>query len=328
MNIFPSSGRFALWLASFLSVFLVAAPAAYADFSGSVVSVLDGDTIEVLYKSRAERIRLNGIDCPEKGSSLKQVIESDRTGRCTMQHHRSVFLVTGSLLLGLSGCAGDSMKTSSEPTPTSQIAQSPGETAQPPLGATQEFGTVQPSPGTMLPSTRSEPGSAVPSEPPAAGEVQERAGRDPIETILQNVLPDLIVVGILPPDQPLLISQTEISMIFTIEIENRGEMSAAPFWIAPEYSRPFSDTPGEWYVTELIEHTWGYMPPGQKFARIVHAHFGTWLRGQTIDLRVTVDACTPCPTGSGPALYFGPSCMVHESNELNNKSAPLRISLP
>jgi len=40
-----------------------------ADFSGQVVSVLDGDTIEVLHNNRAERIRLNGIDCPEKGQA-------------------------------------------------------------------------------------------------------------------------------------------------------------------------------------------------------------------------------------------------------------------
>jgi len=34
------------------------------DFSGPVVSVIDGDTIEVQHNSRAERIRLIGIDCP------------------------------------------------------------------------------------------------------------------------------------------------------------------------------------------------------------------------------------------------------------------------
>ena len=49
-------------------VFLLA-PAVTAEFSGSVVSVLDGDSIEVLHNNRAERIRLNGIDCPEKGQA-------------------------------------------------------------------------------------------------------------------------------------------------------------------------------------------------------------------------------------------------------------------
>lgn len=34
---------------------------------GRVVSVLDRETIEVLHNNKAERIRLSGIDCPEKG---------------------------------------------------------------------------------------------------------------------------------------------------------------------------------------------------------------------------------------------------------------------
>jgi endonuclease YncB( thermonuclease family) len=40
-----------------------------ADFTGPVVSVLDGDTLEVLHNNHAERIRLSGIDCPEKGQA-------------------------------------------------------------------------------------------------------------------------------------------------------------------------------------------------------------------------------------------------------------------
>jgi len=40
-----------------------------SEFFSPVVSVLDGDTIEVLHNNRAERIRLNGIDCPEKGQA-------------------------------------------------------------------------------------------------------------------------------------------------------------------------------------------------------------------------------------------------------------------
>ena len=43
-----------------------------ADFSGPVVSILDGDTIEVLHNNHAERIRLRGIDCPEKGQAYGQ----------------------------------------------------------------------------------------------------------------------------------------------------------------------------------------------------------------------------------------------------------------
>jgi endonuclease YncB( thermonuclease family) len=38
-------------------------------FTGEVVRVMDGDTIEVLHHNKAERIRLHGIDCPEKGQA-------------------------------------------------------------------------------------------------------------------------------------------------------------------------------------------------------------------------------------------------------------------
>jgi endonuclease YncB( thermonuclease family) len=38
------------------------------DFTGPAVSVLDGDTREVLHH-HPERIRLSGNDCPEKGQA-------------------------------------------------------------------------------------------------------------------------------------------------------------------------------------------------------------------------------------------------------------------
>lgn len=55
---------------------LVIPALAFADFSGKVVGVSDGDTIRVLHDGVAERVRLNGIDCPEKsqpyGHAAKQ----------------------------------------------------------------------------------------------------------------------------------------------------------------------------------------------------------------------------------------------------------------
>ena len=51
---------FTLWLA---------ASAMAGEFTGPVVGVLAGDTIEVLHKKHPERIRLSGIDCPEKGQA-------------------------------------------------------------------------------------------------------------------------------------------------------------------------------------------------------------------------------------------------------------------
>jgi endonuclease YncB( thermonuclease family) len=56
-----------LWV--FFLLALVSNPVFAVEFSGQVVGVIDGDTIEVLYNHKAERIRLNGIDCPEKSQA-------------------------------------------------------------------------------------------------------------------------------------------------------------------------------------------------------------------------------------------------------------------
>jgi endonuclease YncB( thermonuclease family) len=41
-----------------------------SEYQGEVVGVLDGDTIEVLHSTSAERIPPRGIDCPEKGQAF------------------------------------------------------------------------------------------------------------------------------------------------------------------------------------------------------------------------------------------------------------------
>ena len=40
------------------------------EFTGQVIGVLDSDTIEVLHNTHPERVRLSGIDCPEKGQAF------------------------------------------------------------------------------------------------------------------------------------------------------------------------------------------------------------------------------------------------------------------
>jgi len=46
--------------------FLIPTIVCAADYTGSVTDVLDGGTLEVLHDQHFERIRINGIDCPEK----------------------------------------------------------------------------------------------------------------------------------------------------------------------------------------------------------------------------------------------------------------------
>ena len=60
------------------------------EFTGQVVGVLDGDTIEVLHNKRPERIRLTGIDCPEQrqpfGEKAKQAASAFVFGKDVTLH--------------------------------------------------------------------------------------------------------------------------------------------------------------------------------------------------------------------------------------------------
>ena len=77
-------------LAALLGLGLLSTSSFAADFSGPVVTVLDGDTIDVLHNRHAERIRLNGIDCPEKGQAFgekaKQFTSTLIQGKDVMIH--------------------------------------------------------------------------------------------------------------------------------------------------------------------------------------------------------------------------------------------------
>ncbi len=68
--------RYKQFLYVIIAVLFVCTPAFAASFSGQVVGIIDGDTIEVLHNGKPERIRLHGIDCPERnqayGTKAKQ----------------------------------------------------------------------------------------------------------------------------------------------------------------------------------------------------------------------------------------------------------------
>ncbi|HNX48796.1 MAG TPA: thermonuclease family protein [Thermoanaerobaculaceae bacterium] len=68
-----SIGRASCMVAACVVTLLVAGGAAGAErFSGRVVSVRDGDTIEILRAGRAVRVRLWGVDCPELAQGFGQ----------------------------------------------------------------------------------------------------------------------------------------------------------------------------------------------------------------------------------------------------------------
>jgi micrococcal nuclease len=86
-----------------LCLTLLLIPTSSPAWQGKLVGVTDGDTIQVLHNGKAEKVRLYGIDCPEKrqdfGTRARQFIsemvfgktvevesiDTDRDGR-TVRH--------------------------------------------------------------------------------------------------------------------------------------------------------------------------------------------------------------------------------------------------
>lgn len=79
-----------VWSVSLLPFLFFPSFSEASDFSGRVVAILDGDTIEVLHNRTTERIRLAGIDCPERkqpfGQRAKQATSAFSFGQHVTVH--------------------------------------------------------------------------------------------------------------------------------------------------------------------------------------------------------------------------------------------------
>ena len=70
---FSPLAYYAFFAIALISGFLtIEASVLAGNFSGQVVGVLDGDTIEVLHDQKPELVRLYGVDCPETGQAFGQ----------------------------------------------------------------------------------------------------------------------------------------------------------------------------------------------------------------------------------------------------------------
>lgn len=104
------------WIGLTLFVLLLSANGWCADYTAPVVSVLDGDTIEVMHNQHPDRIRLSGIDCTEKGQAFGkrvrlQVHGKARTHPCRCasfrRYERQSHIGQGRLVLVVSNiCTG------------------------------------------------------------------------------------------------------------------------------------------------------------------------------------------------------------------------------
>lgn len=76
-------------MCAILIVALLAVPGiALADFTGRVVSVIDGDTLTVLVNKKQMRVRLDGIDAPERGQAFGKRSRQSLSDICAAKQAR------------------------------------------------------------------------------------------------------------------------------------------------------------------------------------------------------------------------------------------------
>lgn len=67
-----------LTIICFVAFALLGSPAFSKEWTGKVVGVTDGDTVTVLHDGVPQKVRLSGIDCPEKSQDFGQKAKASR----------------------------------------------------------------------------------------------------------------------------------------------------------------------------------------------------------------------------------------------------------
>jgi micrococcal nuclease len=79
-------------LAVFLLTILLLSPVAAEEFKGKVIKVADGDTIHVLRDYTTVKVRLSGVDTPEKKQAFGQQAKNFTAAQCFGQEVKVVAL--------------------------------------------------------------------------------------------------------------------------------------------------------------------------------------------------------------------------------------------
>jgi hypothetical protein len=137
--------------------------------------------------------------------------------------------------------------------------------------------------------------------------------------------PDLVITALEATGSPTVNAENSVEVPIRVVVKNQGSASAGGSKVATEYTGSGGTfvvaftVPGQadiWYP-----HTSAGVPAGgeETFSGVVTFHPS--LHGETVNLKAVADSC------SGDE-FMPEYCRVEESNEGNNESSAISISLP
>jgi len=107
----------------------------------------------------------------------------------------------------------------------------------------------------------------------------------------------------------------------TVGVKNQGNAPAGIFKVAVEYTRPGGGPHGVAFSSAWYRYTAGPLAPGAVAYFKDYVIFPPTARGVSVTLQAIADSCA--------GDEFKPEyCRVRESNEGNNRSASITVSLP
>lgn len=215
--------------------------------------------------------------------------------------------------------SGSSSSSSSSTSASSSTSSSSTSTS----GSSSSSGTASGSTSSSSSSSSSSTssggsGSSTSSTSSSSGSSSSSSGA-PVE------LPDLVAT-IQRTNDPIF-DNGDYGVPVEVTVTNRGTSAAAVFSTSTEYAHPqlgrflvpLLATDGELYDLQ----TTAELEPGQSVTFVGVVLLNPDLAGETVELTVVADSCSG--DGSSVAESY---CRVEESDETNNRSAPIRVLLP
>lgn len=137
--------------------------------------------------------------------------------------------------------------------------------------------------------------------------------------------PDLVVVSVITTGPATIDDEGQPEVPIRVMVRNQGDTPAGIFKVSTEYTGPSGTFLVAFTVAGQEDRWFPYTNSSLDARAKVEFYgvvtFGYWLQGDTVSLRALADSCAA-------EEFAPPYCRVEESDEGNNESEPISLSLP